>query len=179
MIPIYSSNFGITKENPEDERFLGPLRRSGLGDSSVEKVPIEAAADGPCINCSRHSRKKSKKGSTKEYNSLSDQPKSHGQHNKVTRIVALYSSKHSGELLECSSDAEEVIATQLEGGTCLAVGFNHNEEVCVSVHEGLERPAQEQLFKSNHETGHFFYRSSLLGTASEVSSIIKGTVVLG
>ena len=69
--------------------------------------------------------------------------------------------------------------TKLEGGTCLAVGFNLNEGFFVSVHEGLERPAQEQLFKSNHETDHFFYRSSLLGTASEVSSIIKGTVALG
>ena len=77
IVPVYSSIFGIT-EGLGDERFLRPLRRSGLGDSSVEQVPIEAAADGPRMDSSRHSRKKSKKGSTKGYNSLSDQPKSHG-----------------------------------------------------------------------------------------------------
>ena len=66
MVPIYSSIFRITKENLGDERFLGRLRRSGLGDSSVKKVAIEAAADGPRMDFSRHPRKKGKKGSSKE-----------------------------------------------------------------------------------------------------------------
>ena len=66
MVPIYSSIFGITKEDLGDERFLGRLRRSGLGDSSVKKAAVEAAVDGPRMDSSRQSRKKGKKGSTKE-----------------------------------------------------------------------------------------------------------------
>ena len=70
MVPIYSSIFRITKEDLGDERFLGRLRRSGLGDSSVKKAAVEAAveaaADGPRMDSSRQSRKKGKKGSTNE-----------------------------------------------------------------------------------------------------------------
>lgn len=33
MVPIYMSVFGIGKEELRDERFLGRLRRSGLGGS--------------------------------------------------------------------------------------------------------------------------------------------------
>lgn len=33
MVPIYATVFGIPKEQLSDERFLGHLRRSGLGES--------------------------------------------------------------------------------------------------------------------------------------------------
>ena len=51
----------------------------------------------------------------------------------------MYLSKRSLELLECSSNAEEAIAINLEDGTCLAVGFNYNEVVCVSIHDWKSR----------------------------------------
>lgn len=43
MVPIYGSVFGIQKEELKDERFLGRLRRSGLGDSRSTE---ETAAKG-------------------------------------------------------------------------------------------------------------------------------------
>lgn len=61
MVPIYGSVFGITKEDLGDERFLGRLRRSGLGESSIEKAGVEAAADGARMGSSRQSRRGGKK----------------------------------------------------------------------------------------------------------------------
>ena len=46
MVPIYGSVFGIRKEELGDERFLGRLRRSGVGDSGVGKGGVGAAAEG-------------------------------------------------------------------------------------------------------------------------------------
>lgn len=37
MAPVYVSVFGISKEEMKDERFLSRLRRSGLGDSKLQK----------------------------------------------------------------------------------------------------------------------------------------------
>ena len=46
MVPIYSSIFGIHKEQLKEERFLSRLRRSGLGDSqSKEETAIEGKSD--------------------------------------------------------------------------------------------------------------------------------------
>ena len=61
MVPIYGSIFGITKEDLGDERFLGRLRRSGLGDSRMEKAGVEAAADGARVGSSKQSRRGGKK----------------------------------------------------------------------------------------------------------------------
>ena len=61
MVPIYGSIFGITKEDLGDERFLGRLRRSGLGESSTEKAGVEAAADGARMGSGRQSRRGGKK----------------------------------------------------------------------------------------------------------------------
>lgn len=60
MVPIYSTIFGVTKEELRDERFLGRLRRSGVGDSSVRTV-IEAAANETHKGSSRESKGKGKK----------------------------------------------------------------------------------------------------------------------
>ena len=57
MVPIYGSVFGITKEDLGDERFLGRLRRSGLGDSRVEKAGVEAGGDGARVGSSKQSRR--------------------------------------------------------------------------------------------------------------------------
>ena len=65
MVPICSSIFRITEGDLGDKRFLGRLRRSGLGDSRVKKAAVEAAADGSSMDSSRQSRIEGKKGSTK------------------------------------------------------------------------------------------------------------------
>ena len=61
MVPIYGSIFGITKEDLGDERFLGRLRRSGLGDSRIEKAEVEASADGARVGSSKQSRRGGKR----------------------------------------------------------------------------------------------------------------------
>ena len=95
------------------------------------------------------------------------------------KLVGLHLSRHSWELPESSSKRRRQPQLEFEGLTFLAVGFNHNQEVRVTVHKGVGGPAWEQPLNSNHKTGHFFYRSSLMGTASEVSSVINGYVASG
>ena len=61
MVPIYSSVFGISKEDLGDERFLGRLRRSGFGNPCTKKAGVEAGADGTRIGSSKRSRRGGKK----------------------------------------------------------------------------------------------------------------------
>ena len=58
MVPIYGSIFEITNEDLGEERFIGRLRRSGLGDSSMKKAEVEAAAR---VGSSKQSRRGGKK----------------------------------------------------------------------------------------------------------------------
>ena len=60
MVPIYGSVFGITKEELGDERFVGRLRRSGLGDSSV-RTGSEAGASETGKDPGKKPEKKGKK----------------------------------------------------------------------------------------------------------------------
>ena len=60
VIPVYSSIFGITKEHLRDERLVGRLARSGLGDSSG-RATTEATAIRTSKDVSKRSGRKDKK----------------------------------------------------------------------------------------------------------------------
>ena len=60
MFPIYSSTFGITREEVKDERCLGRLRKSGLGSSNV-MTGIEGAGKETRKSPGKGSKGKGKK----------------------------------------------------------------------------------------------------------------------